>query len=558
MGQSILQIILKVTKEGTGDRDAAIAARELKGSLNDLGLGAFANVTPLAAVAAAVGAITAVTVDATKETVKYADEVRGMMQLTGQSAEESSRLLQVMDDLKVGTDVLKMATKTLSKEGLSMNIDTLGKLSDEYKSLGSAAEKTAFLVKNFGKSGLGMAEAMEQGGNALRSMNDAVEGSLVLTEKQVEAARQLQREQDRLTDSWKAFQMTIGTAVIPVLNDAIKAQLDWQEALTEARKTTGLSSYALEALATEIYRGKQALDAHTASVTASTMGMWDARTSALGLAAAEEDVTAAAKELSDGFKNQLSVIASMQSAEDSYAEKAKSNAEERIQIEKDKADYIAQYGSWNVAKIAEFDGALAKNSQAARDNAAEHEMASRKIILGMLEQQLSMDGLTQGEFAALLEQGKAWGIYSQAVVDESLRAQQTVKDLAAAIDGAPTSKDISINVHFTGDAAGDFVVKNFTNSQGHATGTDGWETVPPGYPNDTYPITLTSGERFAVIPAGASMSEAGGGAGPGGGMSLTANVYTVLNSADQNQIINALYPAFISMVQRAKSDGALR
>ena len=27
-------------------------------------------------------------------------------------------------------------------------------------------------------------------------------------------------------------------------------------------------------------------------------------------------------------------------------------------------------------------------------------------------------------------------------------------------------------------------------------------TVPPGYPNDTYNARLTSGEQFAVIPAG--------------------------------------------------------
>lgn len=37
-----------------------------------------------------------------------------------------------------------------------------------------------------------------------------------------------------------------------------------------------------------------------------------------------------------------------------------------------------------------------------------------------------------------------------------------------------------------------------------ASGTGGWVTVPPGYPNDTYNARLSSGERFNVIPAGQS------------------------------------------------------
>ena len=47
--------------------------------------------------------------------------------------------------------------------------------------------------------------------------------------------------------------------------------------------------------------------------------------------------------------------------------------------------------------------------------------------------------------------------------------------------------------------------------QTYQAGTAGWQTVPGGYPNDTYPIRLTSGEKFNVIPAG--NDEAGGGGG---------------------------------------------
>ncbi len=57
-----------------------------------------------------------------------------------------------------------------------------------------------------------------------------------------------------------------------------------------------------------------------------------------------------------------------------------------------------------------------------------------------------------------------------------------------------------------------------------ASGTGGWVTVPPGYPNDTYNARLTSGEQFAVIPAG------GGKAGMG---AITNNFYIHGNDPQQ-------------------------
>lgn len=49
---------------------------------------------------------------------------------------------------------------------------------------------------------------------------------------------------------------------------------------------------------------------------------------------------------------------------------------------------------------------------------------------------------------------------------------------------------------------------NKTN-QGFATGTDGWLTVPSGYPNDSYMVGLTSGEKFNVVPANGGGSMGG-------------------------------------------------
>jgi hypothetical protein len=44
-----------------------------------------------------------------------------------------------------------------------------------------------------------------------------------------------------------------------------------------------------------------------------------------------------------------------------------------------------------------------------------------------------------------------------------------------------------------------------------ASGSNGWLTVPQGFPNDNYHIGLTSGEKFAVVAPGQRMPTSGGG-----------------------------------------------
>lgn len=567
MGQSILQIILKVTKEGTGDKEAAKAAKELKGTLQDLGLGSIASASALALVVGGMTAVATFTRQAVNETVKYADEVRGMMQLTNQSAEESSRLAQVMDDLKVSNAALGKATKKLADEDLTLNIETLAKLSDEYKRLGTGAEKTKFLTDKFGKSGKEFAEAMEQGGDKLRLMNDAVDESLVLNEMAVENARQYQRELDNLNDSWMAVKITVGNAVIPALLDLISAQEQVKnatEALNKAEKEHAVivaNSPEAAARLREAHQ-KQAEAADSATLSYIAMAEALGKTVPEGEAEAE----AAIKELSDALKAQLKTVESFQSIEDSYQQKVRENADERREIEAEKAAYIAQYGDWNVEKLAEFDQALAKNSTTAQKNAAEHELASKRIILGMLEQQLAMDGLTQGEFEALLAQGQAWGIYSADVVAKAKAAQDEVRALADAIDAAPDQKTININVVTTGAGAyAETLANPYAKStkavKGYASGTDGWVDVPAGYPNDSYPVMVSSGEKFAVIPAGGGGGGVGGGVGrpaPNGGLTMQVTYAPMFSTADPGQLQAALYPAFLAMMQRAKSDGVVR
>ncbi|MBK7181410.1 MAG: hypothetical protein IPH82_30240 [Chloroflexi bacterium] len=127
---------------------------------------------------------------------------------------------------------------------------------------------------------------------------------------------------------------------------------------------------------------------------------------------------------------------------------------------------------------------------------------------------------------------KLVGLHQEtATFDEKLgNASVSAGTLKDSLDALPTRLDIDvyINTHGsvpdTGGATGGGSGGAPSGSPGgngpgpggsYASGTGGWVTVPPGYPNDTYNARLTSGEQFAVIPAG------GGKAGMGANISIS-------------------------------------
>ena len=487
---STLSIIIKLLKEGNADKETIFALKEVQKTVG--------NVTAVAgAMAAAYGFVDQVLGESVRTTVAYADQVRTMMQLTGQSAEESSRTIQVMDDLKVSTEALTMATKTLAKEGLTMNIETLAKLSDEYRSLGNGADKTAFLVEHFGKTGLQMAEAMEQGGDALRKMSNEVEGSLVLNAQAVESTRQYQRELDNLNDEFDAIKVQLGRDIIPLILNVISETKQLQnatEALNTTEKTHGTimanSAEAAKTLRAAHEAQTNAVDSATRSYTAMAQAAQTSTTSAQDLAEAEKAAAEAAKELTKANQMILSTVSSMQSAEESYQDALKRNAEERAKIEKDRADEIAKGWKTDAERVAEYDQALAENARQVQTLAQEHEMASRKIVLGLIQQKMTADGiLTDDEMNWLLKKGEQWGIYSDTVVKEAQRAIAEANMVAAAVNGIPDAKTIEIYLHsnFGGGDLGDHVADNRERDSGG-----------PGKAGQAYIINPSAGPEMFV------------------------------------------------------------
>lgn len=170
----------------------------------------------------------------------YARQVRDMSRVTGASTEETSRLIQVADDMTISYETLTVAARAAAKNGIEFTTESLAKMADEYLALNPGVERSSYLLKHFGRSGLEMGKLLEQGGDAIREMSGSISDNLVLTEQQVRAARELEIAEDNLGDTIEGLKVRMGNYLIPVLVDAgntTMTLLTWEEQLDAQYRT---------------------------------------------------------------------------------------------------------------------------------------------------------------------------------------------------------------------------------------------------------------------------------------------------------------------------------
>ena len=153
--------------------------------------------------------------------VKYAEQVRNISLVTGESTEEVSRLLQVTDDYKINAEKLTLVMKKMASEGFAFTTDALADLSDEYLKLEPGVERQIFLTEKFGREGAAFAEIMLKGGDAIRSQADAVAENLILTQQAIDDAREYELAVDGLNDAMEGLKVQIGQGLVPPLTDLI-------------------------------------------------------------------------------------------------------------------------------------------------------------------------------------------------------------------------------------------------------------------------------------------------------------------------------------------------
>jgi hypothetical protein len=156
------------------------------------------------------------------EYADYAEQVRDLSRLTGQTTELSSQLIQVADDVKIGYEQLSTAMEAATRQGIDVSIDGLMRLADQYNALAPGVERSEWLLKTFGRSGADMAQLLEVGSEGIRNMSDEINQSLVLTQQQVDAVREAEIAYDNFNDSIMAVRMEITGNLIGAFNSLPK------------------------------------------------------------------------------------------------------------------------------------------------------------------------------------------------------------------------------------------------------------------------------------------------------------------------------------------------
>lgn len=515
--------------------DLASAALELvKNKLMDIG-----GTTALVGSAALMMGTAIVTgLNAAKDAaMEYDQQVYEMMLRTGGTAEETSRLIQVVDDAGVSYGTLQTAMKFAVKNGIEPNIESLANLSDEYLSLAPGVERGQFLLDKFGKSGMDMARAMELGGDALREMNNNVEGGLVLTQEAIDQSEEYRKNVDALSDSWQGFKVSIGNDVIPVLNDL-------SDAIRNEIEQNGIWKTGPIDVARALWENRDAEEAVTVAVNDHGDALNDLSYSL----EAEAEAVKASTEANRGL---LSLTMDIQRELDGY----NAGMEDLNQQHDDLISKLAELnakGQQNTKVWNDTSAALKNNEAAMASLEAEHSKAMAGIVANLYIAKLETDGFTDEEYAMGIQALVSAGQIDEATARMAVDMDENVKRAIAAKDAV-----VSIGSAAEG-IAGDYFMNFFgsltitgAGTQGNF-GSGGVVATPqadggPVQSNSLYLVGEEGPEFFVpntsgtIIPNDKTMTMMGGGSG-GGNFILNLTYAPAFSTADRNELLTNLRP----------------
>ena len=421
-----------------------------------------------AAIAATVGAALVAIGQAYKATVgeaeAYAYQVRELSRLSGAGADQSSRLIQMADDLTISYESLSTGLKIASRSGIEPTVDSLASMSDEFLKLAPGAERNAFLLKNFGRSGLEMGKLLEVGSTGLKKMSSEMSGGLILTEASITKMRQYEIAMDDFGDAIQGLKVKAGlkmanpvTAFIKTITDTKTPEKSWFQKILPV---AGLPVYLADAenKITTFYDNIKELESTELVIKFSV--------------AAEGQLPPIIQDLINGAGT--------------------------VQTEMEKARLAIvdlSMAGMGQETLANLDRALAdgKITQEEYNAAAEYTM---RTLLGMSDTEIAgFEKVSDLNTNLANSDISAW---------EYAAGMQEVYNILADIKGLGA---ITLPL-----ATGGNIGKQKGGVQEGYGGASGLSMiVPAGFPNDSFNVRASSGEKVTIEPLGGSGKEGGDG-----------------------------------------------
>ena len=466
--------------------------------------------------------------DSVVETVAYNKTVREMTQVTGQSADSISRIIQVGDDWGVSMEAVRTSMAFMNKQGIAPSIDNMAKLADEYV---NTADKAAFAekaVKVLGRGYQTLIPLLALGGEGLRKATEAIDDNLIVTDEAIKASREYEVAVDDLADAFTGLKYTVGNGVIPILTDVMNGFIN---ARNEEEREVNV-----------INRLKKAHELGLISMVALNQASYDLQNGTRNAVQIEGKYRDILDEVTIAVKNEADAEAGRLAGFVQYSDYMESKA--NPVIEKNIGYVLDQERGLNKLIIQQRLNAEATDAQRLATENANVSMGILSGALGTLSDdyilaaemtlafQLALGLVTQAQYdeqmailgtlgplqemAKLVELGTLDISYlKQAMADGKVTAEELeaayratglsadearkkVLGLTDAINAIPTHKQINIDVVYNpgqmpATAPGTAPIAKHAGAN---------FTVPPGYPNDSFPMLVESGERVIVIPKG--------------------------------------------------------
>lgn len=498
---------------------------------------------------AAIGAIALFAKQALSETEAYARSVRDLSKITGDSAESTSRLIQVSDDLLISEEELGTALQGAVRKGIDVSVEGLMKLSDQYTKLEPGLERSKFLMDTFGRSGVSMAMMMEQGADGIKSMLESQSDSLVMTQENIDASREYEKAMDDLGDMMQGFKYTIGNTVIVPLTNAAKAfslLVKWTDSVNDAYaeherqtlKTAGsYREYADEILNARIRTGeltevrkRMIMDdieagkssyALTKAFGLQTEASYNRAKSLEMYNSVMRETTEKTNELvlsEDELKAKFSEVSSYISGDvtETYNKFNEKN-NELWGTNKKIVDKITELESksWLTTdqkkELATLEEELGKNKRAIEANEEAYKKEYNTFILNTFLKYAALDGLSAKDLDVYTKMAENMGLIDQPTKD----LIEGIGNITKEIDGSKTSaqefanvlagipdKDVYVRTHYVsyGGQTGGHEDEDNGLLGGYASGAS--FTVPPSYSGDSFGMRVQSGEKVKVTQAG--------------------------------------------------------
>ena len=379
-----------------------------------------------------------------KETVNYANEVRGLSQISKISTEDASRTLQVLDDYKITYDDLTLSARALKEKGLTPTVDTLAKLAEQYQAIQDPAKQLNFIQDNLGRNTTKWQEILGKSPDLLRKQAAGINENLILSQKQVDAARRLEIAEDAKNDALQAVSITLGNKLIPVQTEFLNGINVLIRGLEIAKERHIGLGEATDIAGQEIWQEQEAMLKMNDAANSAKTGVDELTNSQ-----AENEETA--KRLSAVYTGLLSSMFSIESANQSYAQTiddlTKKDAD--LAAEKDRLT-LAMWQEQQAGKLtndenlryvqqmAEITAAQEENAKAKEDAEKDAKKASEQRVYDLAQQKLAADGVvSSGEYEYLQNLAVSMGLVSRASADqaiaESNRADALVENFAQTL-----------------------------------------------------------------------------------------------------------------------------